>query len=115
MLNGLAKAMGPVYGENPHRLIVQSPRTILTILYVLCHSDPVSAYDASHLTHIQPPDDLFESEFVIKVVAPFLNLCKGSTDNYGRPTGAFALAAARVSRLHCSMFLPLTRQLSFIG
>jgi hypothetical protein len=116
MLDGLAVAMGLVYGENPHRLIVKFPTMILIILYVItCLSDHVSAYDASCLTQIQLPENLFESKFVIEVVSPFLNLCKGSPYDYGHPTGAFALAAAGVSWSRCSISPPLTQQLLFIG
>jgi hypothetical protein len=102
MLNGLAEAMGPEYGENPPRLIVKILKAILIISYVIaCCFDPASAYNASHLTHIQMPDNLFESSFIIALVSPFLKACKGSPHKYGRPTGAFALAAAGVSRFPC--------------
>ncbi|KAI0000683.1 hypothetical protein BJV74DRAFT_748348, partial [Russula compacta] len=43
-------------------------------------------------------EDIFESRFIIDVVSPFLKWCKNSSKNFGRPTGALALAAAAVER-----------------
>ncbi|KAH9992963.1 hypothetical protein BJV74DRAFT_713691, partial [Russula compacta] len=43
-----------------------------------------------------PLDNLFESKFVIELMSPFLKLCEGSAHDYGRPVGAFCMAAAGV-------------------
>jgi hypothetical protein len=46
----------------------------------------------------QAPKDLFESQFVIELLAPFLKWCKDSRINHGNPNGAVAMAATGVSK-----------------
>jgi len=46
----------------------------------------------------QAPKDLFESQFVIDLLAPFLKWCKGSRIDHGKPNGAVAMAATGVSK-----------------
>ena len=59
----------------------------------------LTAFDDAHIrtSCTQAPVDIFESNFIIQVFAPFVKGCKESCVDYGYLIGALALSAAAVS------------------
>ncbi|KAH9991212.1 hypothetical protein BJV74DRAFT_772310, partial [Russula compacta] len=45
------------------------------------------------------PDNIFESKFMIALLAPFMKSCQGSCSDYNKPKGALCLGATAVSSL----------------
>jgi len=57
------------------------------------------------VTFCKAPKDLFESQFVIELLAPFLKWCNGSRVDHGKPNGAVAMAATGVSKQLVANFI----------
>lgn len=63
--------------------------------YIVCPCFFALIYPFDRL--IQKPENIFESSFLITLLAPLVDALQGSCHDYGKPKGAVALGAAAVS------------------
>lgn len=54
---------------------------------------------SSNVALLQPPDDIFQSQFILDVFGLYVKWCQGSVLDYGYMKGALALAAAAVRNM----------------
>ena len=92
MRRGQSRMMGQPFGECQRLLTANIAQNQPNILYVF-QCFPLSII---HVYPTQRPVDIFESDFIIAVFAPFVKWCKDSSVDYGYLVGALALSAAGV-------------------